>query len=287
MDETNGWRVLGIAVQGASHARQGSPCQDAIEYRVLPGGVLLAALADGAGSASLSELGAQIAVEVALLSMETSLENGLSLESAAREAVLREAFLTARLALEQLALEQGEALRSYAATLTCILASGDGVSVAQLGDGAVIAGEDSNSLAAVTQPQRGEYINETYFLTQDGALDQVAMFTLDQPPTLLAAMSDGLTRLALKMPGNTPHGPFFQPLFDFLNRTSGASEAVEQLAEFLSSERVCARTDDDKTLFLAACTKEMASGQKVDMESDAFAADAGNQNAARVAQVEL
>ena len=39
------WQVIGAAVQGISHQKQGLPCQDAQDYRVLPGGVLLAALA--------------------------------------------------------------------------------------------------------------------------------------------------------------------------------------------------------------------------------------------------
>src|SRR5512138_193142 len=60
------WQVIGAAVQGLSHQRQGLPCQDALKYHCLPGGILLAALADGAGSAVHAELGAQAAVEAAV-----------------------------------------------------------------------------------------------------------------------------------------------------------------------------------------------------------------------------
>jgi len=69
------WQVIGAAVQGLSHQKQGLPCQDALEFRCLPDGVLLVALADGAGSATRSEVGARAAVQVALDSLAFSLEN--------------------------------------------------------------------------------------------------------------------------------------------------------------------------------------------------------------------
>ena len=64
-------------------------------------------------------------------------------------------------------------------------------------------------------------------------------------------MSDRLIRLALKMPCQEPHTPFFQPLFQFARAAFAEAEAVRQLEAFLQSERVNARTDDDKTLVLA------------------------------------
>jgi hypothetical protein len=75
---------------------------------------------------------------------------------------------------------------------------------------------------------------------------------VDQPISRLAVMSDGLIRLALKMPAQEPHEPFFAPLFRFVEMITDPAEAEAQLAAFLSSERVNARTDDDKSLVLAA-----------------------------------
>ena len=57
------------------------------------------------------------------------------------------------------------------------------------------------------------------------------------------------------MPSQEPHTPFFTPLFRFAASVEEDDEkrdaAGEQLAAFLSSERVNARTDDDKSLVLA------------------------------------
>ena len=59
--------VIGGIVQGASHIRQGKPCQDAIVLTELPDGTIIVAIADGHGSDSCphSKCGAEIATEVA------------------------------------------------------------------------------------------------------------------------------------------------------------------------------------------------------------------------------
>ena len=64
-------------------------------------------------------------------------------------------------------------------------------------------------------------------------------------------MSDGVVRLAVNVVENVPHTPFFQPLLKFAAEMENEKKAQEELAAFLASERVSARTDDDKTLVLA------------------------------------
>ena len=64
-------------------------------------------------------------------------------------------------------------------------------------------------------------------------------------------MSDGLVRLAINVADNAHHAPFLQPLLSFAAEAEDEAAAREQLAGFLASDRVCARTDDDKTLVLA------------------------------------
>lgn len=250
-----GWRLVGTAVVGSAHQKVGLPCQDALDYRVIlngsAGSVLLVALADGAGSAELADLGAHCAVDVAMRSMAAAIQGGLPEERTGWDALLCKAFDQARQALERLADEQTEPLRAFATTLTCVIAAGEWLAVGQLGDGAVVAGEDHQTLFVVARTQRGEYANETYFLTQADALEQVEVQVLEQPVSLLAVMSDGLIRLALRMPSHAPHLPFFQPLFAFTAAAESEAQAAGQLAAFLASERVCARTDDDKSLVLA------------------------------------
>jgi len=57
------WSVLGQSVIGTSHRARGTPCQDAFGFCTfgLDGERLVIVAADGAGSASHSELGATLA----------------------------------------------------------------------------------------------------------------------------------------------------------------------------------------------------------------------------------
>jgi serine/threonine protein phosphatase PrpC len=248
------WQVIGAAVQGLSHQKQGLPCQDALEYRCLPGGTLLVALADGAGSATRSELGAQAAVQAAVDALVAGLTKGQPAECCDWVEVFWETFESARAAVIRLAEERDEPLGAFATTLTCLAATPEELIVGQLGDGAVVAGGADGSLDTVTTVQRGEYANETYFLTQEQALEQVVIQVINLPMQALAVMSDGLTRLALKRPTNEPHLPFFKPLFAFVEASAPSNDgaqASEALTSFLASPRVCERTDDDKTLVLA------------------------------------
>lgn len=248
------WQVISAAVQGLSHQKQGLPCQDALEYSYLRGGILLVALADGAGSALHAELGAQAAVQASVDWLRTSLENDQPIECCEWAEVIWKTFQNARNALEQLAEEHAEPLRSFATTLTCLAATPERLIVGQLGDGAVVAVGEEGDLNTVTTLQRGEYANETNFLTQDQALDLVAIQVIDDQVQALAVMSDGLTRLALKRPNNEPHPPFFKPLFAFVESSASSNDparANDALIEFLNSPRVCERTDDDKALVLA------------------------------------
>ena len=280
------WQVVGAAVKGVSHQRLGLPCQDAQGFRLLPDGTLLVALADGAGSARFSDQGAQRAVEAGLDALAEGLQAGPPVETPAWESLLRQAFLTAREAVLRLAEESlaedadhPAPARAFACTLTLTVAAAERLVAGQVGDGAVVAagavdgeGED---LFSVTHLQRGEYANETHFLTQEDALDRLTIEVIERPVRGFAVMSDGLIRLALKMPGQEPHAPFFVPLFRFAGSLKAAlaeqaaepaPDAEAQLASFLDSERVNARTDDDKSLVLAV--RAAAGPPVLDRESE-------------------
>ena len=67
----------------------------------------------------------------------------------------------------------------------------------------------------------------------------------------VAMFSDGLQMLALKMPGATPHAPFFTPLFRFMRGEPDPQLRLDQLQKLLQSPRISQRADDDLTLLLA------------------------------------
>src|SRR5258708_21293222 len=249
------WRLLGASVTGTSHTKSGLPCQDAHAYREVAGCALIA-VADGAGSAERAAEGAQCATQAARAAMAAALAGGWPATPDPWRDVFAGAYAAAKSGLEQLSAASGRPSRAFATTLLCAAISDQGLAVAQLGDGVAAAFAPSGGADAVgdwflaAQPQRGEYANETYFLSQDDALQHLEVAVYAEPVRALALMTDGLLRLVLNSQ-RQPHVPFFEPLLAFGVEVEDEAQGNGQLAGFLASERVCARTDDDKTVVLA------------------------------------
>ncbi len=256
------WRWIGARAAGSSHRRMGTPCQDAFACEVLAGGGIVAAVADGAGSAENSERGAEIVVRATVAEVIRALDSvdpakgGIDFEG-----VLQDAVAAAREAVIGEAVEQGAEPRSYASTLLALVLTEQGGAAAQIGDGVILVRASPDLTGAghewvyVTWPQHGEYVNTTYFLTADDAAERLVVVPLDAPVNAFALTTDGLERLVLHFDAQTVHAPFFDGMLRPL-LAAASPEAVARLspalAAFLASERVASRTDDDVTLVLAA-----------------------------------
>jgi hypothetical protein len=267
------WRFACASAVGAAHARLAVPCQDASLCDVVPhagdGPVLIAVVADGAGSANRCELGARLASRVAWR------EIAAHLGSVAAVAGLDRAFAdgvlaTVRDELAAQAARDGCELRDYACTLLAAVAGGSGAAFLQVGDGAMVTraapgdrdgdgdgdGDETGEEPEyrwVFWPTSFEYENVTVFVTDAHAPRHLCFATAAHPIAELAVFSDGLQRLALDYATRRAHAPFFRAMMAVVRATPAASLAGLRpaLEEFLSSERVNQRTDDDKSLVLA------------------------------------
>jgi serine/threonine protein phosphatase PrpC len=119
----NPWRIVGVSVPGTSHTKLEMSCQDSNLSEILPSGLLVAAVADGAGSAVHSELGSQLAVKAVINEArrsETQLAN-LTGEKPCK-LLLKELAMAARKAIEG---EAGklDVARELAMTLIIVIAS--------------------------------------------------------------------------------------------------------------------------------------------------------------------
>ncbi len=262
------WRIVAASVCGTSHLKNKQLCQDAHHWQILSDNVLVAAAADGAGSASLGKVGAMIAVAGsaslgkvgAMIAVETAIENistkGLTRKSLSDDgdvrSLLNDAILAAKKAVEAEAATSDKQPQDLATTLIMMVATPEVVAVAQIGDGLAVAKDRMGNLLALTMPDSGEYINETTFLTSVGALDTAQMRLWRTDIVNVGIITDGLQMLALNMVVGEPHKPFFFPLFEFVANTEDKTEAKDQLVKFLRSERITQRTDDDLTLIIAA-----------------------------------
>ncbi len=245
-----GWRVAAASVQGVAHLRAGVPCQDAHRWSALPGGRLVAAVADGAGSAPLAETGARIAADALVDSVRDALAADPDADVGT---VLERGFHAALEAVIEEAAGRGADPSDLATTLAAAIAGPERAVAAQVGDGAVVVrGRDGVLHVAGVAAPRGEYLNETVFLTSPGALEPLRAAALEAAPSHLALLTDGLQLLALRMPGFTPHAPFFEPLFRFAAEEADPERASGRLRAYLAGPRISERADDDLTLLLAA-----------------------------------
>ena len=248
------WSWAAASRRGTAHERCGEPRQDAFRVVAPDGGrdILAAIACDGAGSAARGGAGAAIVARTLASCARTwlSATGRLPGEDAATCWML--------LARERIAVEA--AWRSFDPrdfATTAVLAVSDGASTitAHVGDGAVAARDaTSGRWIALSWPEQGEYASTTRFLTDDGRLS-LRIARCDDPIDRLAVMTDGLERLALDFRTGAPHAAFLDPMAAPLAvRAVGGRDGdlSRALRSYLAGERVNARTDDDKTLVLAA-----------------------------------
>jgi hypothetical protein len=254
---------VAASVRGTSHERTGQECQDAHRWQVVGERLILAAIADGAGSASLGGLGAETAARAALESLAGcggDASTGVQLW----KRHLAAALVAARDAVLEQAAVRGETPRELASTLILVVATPELAAAAQIGDGAALLKSDSGELISLTRPPSDEYINQTTFLISDDGVATAQVGAWEGSVQAVAVLTDGLQRLALQMPEGAPHAPFFAPLFRFIAETPDLAQANEQLVTFLQSPRITERADDDLTLLLAASVWKDEGGRMKD-----------------------
>jgi hypothetical protein len=257
------WSYVAASVRGTSHARRELACQDvhACELLEPPQGapVLVAIVADGAGSARRAEVGAQATCSWFLSQVRGLIQSGGAAADISRGRV--EIWLAGlHKEIERLVEESALLRRDFASTLVAAVVDSDAAVFFQVGDGAVVIaspgpetayrwifwpGDDADRTVFATEPSAVESLG---FLRVEGAIDEFAVFT------------DGLQRLALDFETRTAHTRFFDSMLSPLRGSDPARATTRrlQLEEFLQSPRVNDRTDDDKTLVLA--TLRAASG---------------------------
>lgn len=245
------WTWAAASRRGTAHEANREGRQDA--YRVLAVGRFVIAIAcDGAGSTRHGRLGAVIATR--MLSMRAAEWVGRQQAVPPPRAV--EMWVAeARLAILVHADRRGCFMGEFAATLVMAISDGSCTLTAHVGDGAIVgryAGSDD--FIQLSWPESGQYASTTFFLTDAVPRLRIGMLAgiaIDQ----LAVMTDGLERLALSFAEKAAHAPFFRSMFapvassSYFGRDHHLSDS---LAAFLSSASVNARTDDDKTLVIAA-----------------------------------
>lgn len=253
----SGWRIAAASAIGTSHIKQGTVCQDSHACRVFEDGagrhVAVFVVSDGAGSAARAEEGSDIACRTIVEAVEVLLANGgqvaaIDADTARSWVEMVQSAITFR------ADEAGAVPRDYACTLLVAVVAEDAAIFIQVGDGAMVVADEAGEWSWVHWPQRGDYANTTYFVTDASATDQMAFDLVERRVDEVAVFTDGIEALVLHYASKTVHAPFFDKMFVPVRGLE--AEGVDQglsagLERYLASPTVCERTDDDKTLVLA------------------------------------
>ena len=109
------------------------------------------------------------------------------------------------------------ASRDLACTLIAVVATPELIAVAQIGDGAAVAGDSAGNAIASTIPPCGEYINETIFLISPNAVE-TAQFQVHRGKNgALGCVFRRAANASSQNPRrNTPTVHFLRLCFDFL-----------------------------------------------------------------------
>jgi hypothetical protein len=248
---------MAASVQGTSHLEENVPCQDAHQCVVLKDmrgqEVLVAIASDGAGSAKFSDQGSKMVCQYFVHTAETFLAKGYSLADLSYsdlETMVRDVRQDLRLYAE---LNEAN-VHDYACTVLVAMVDGTRGIFAQIGDGAIVFARESqpNLYYLPIQPNRGDYVNTTYFATDGNAESSLRIEIIEAPITEVAIVTDGLEHLAVKFDTGEAFDPFFKSFFPTLRQTTeNTPKLSDDLALFLNSPKVNERTNDDKTFILA------------------------------------
>jgi hypothetical protein len=154
-------------------------------------------------------------------------------------------------------------VRDYACTLLFALVGVEAAVFLQIGDGVIVVKDQDQHWSWVFWPERGEFANTTFFVTDVAADDHLRFEQRHVSIDEIALLSDGIEPLVLHYASRTVHVPFFDRMFGPVHRSKVIGEDLalsQDLETYLSSSAILERTDDDKTLVLATRLQQEVTG---------------------------
>lgn len=229
------WKALCASSLGSSHRENNTALQDYGISVTYPFPALI--IADGAGSATHSAIGAETAVKA---SLDYIRWHGFGIDDPQKCLGLYERVLAA---LEEKARELGVEISNLATTLSLAYVLSSIVYWMQVGDGYIVV-QRSGIIGCVSVPTKGEFVNETVFVTDLNAraFIQHGAFPVSQCDGIMA-FTDGLEWFLIDIKATIP-APVCSSLIRQLKQEP---KTVDDLKELLDN-RFSSGSKDDKTM---------------------------------------
>ncbi|MFM6782650.1 MAG: PP2C family serine/threonine-protein phosphatase, partial [Dolichospermum sp.] len=172
-----GWKAIARYAVGTSHKEQKIPCQDCGHYRIFDN-VIVGAVADGAGSAKYSHFGSELAVKTVIKCFaeinELPDQQGFSqpLDQEEAKKVFSGIVKNVIAELNKKAENKDYSVHDLACTLLVFIATPEWVAAMQIGDGFMVLRCKDQEYQLLFEPDKGEFFNETTFVTSANALEE-------------------------------------------------------------------------------------------------------------------
>ncbi|MDO4328919.1 MAG: protein phosphatase 2C domain-containing protein [Lachnospiraceae bacterium] len=270
--------AFAISLQGLSHVKKGTPCQDYSDVRIMKNrGLVIGGIADGLGSCPLSHWGAYIAVTEALDYVENAVRmQGSHLEEEQIHVILNEAFETAARKVEEAADQAMQAVRNLQSTLTVALYDGSSLYCCHVGDDGVVAQTQSGVVKLATRRLKGEEASSVYPL-QTGKWE---ITKLTSVAGFVMATDGVLDAFAMMYPDfnkinyfNRIYYPFMEPAIYGLagrNRKAAAEDTLEYYKRYLSSRGYQSKITDDLTLVAVIASDTLSRSKHPEFSIDTW-----------------
>ena len=234
------WQAAVHSAKGVKHIKMGTPCQDWGDCKILSQGQLIVgAVSDGMGSARHSEVGSQLAVEVALKELKQGNWQTPPQDQKQVRKTFQEILEAVRAALKDCAIKQDYSFEDLACTLLAFVATPSWLAAMQVGDGLIVVGTPEGNYQLLFKPDKGEFANETTPVTSSFASQEMQVCLKKVSYQFICAATDGIEDISLFKPeGWQPAEKFFRPLQDHMLSPKSLDAKREELIDFLNSENI-------------------------------------------------
>lgn len=252
------WNTAFATVIGTSHTKTGQPCQDGCHCRIIQIGdgqeILLGIASDGAGSASRSEIGSALVIQMFFEKFVNLIKSENDICLINRNLIL-DWLEEVKEQIGIRAANESVCLREYACTILGAIVGLNNSIFFQIGDGAIVVSETpADNYGCIFWPQHGEFANQTNFIIQENLSDILDFEYSQGNVNRLAMFTDGIERLVLDFSERSVYPPALNSIFEWLKdnpQTNPNEHPSPALISYLNSSYINSRTDDDKSLVMA------------------------------------